>query len=183
MYKGYNTYKERNAILLAMGFQSYNDYLQSDLWAGIKCRALSQFGRTCSICKTNTNLIHHRNYTKENLTGQSLEWLVPICGDCHKEIEFNYKGRKRSTLDQVDRAYLGLCKGVKPKAPVDQKRLEKKKKKRKAAKRMLGKQSSENHSVGKFLRENYPEQFKMVLQKMNPQVYGKYENNRFSKTL
>lgn len=166
MYKGYNTYKERDAILVEMGFKDYNDYLLSPLWSDIKTKALNTLGRKCSICSKHTYLIHHRNYTKENLTGTTFEWLTPICDKCHGAIEFNHRGRKRSTLDQVDRAYLQLCDKSNGtlKVPIDQRKLDKQQ--RRKDKRLRARQQSENYAIGKFLREQYPQQFKMVLQKM-----------------
>lgn len=39
-------------------------------------------------CTKTATQVHHSKYTKENLTGESLEFLHPVCHKCHESAEF-----------------------------------------------------------------------------------------------
>lgn len=88
-------YGERNRLLLSMGFGSYQEYLRSPLWQGIR-RAVLHGRPACVRCGGRSALAHHVRYTRENLSGRSMDGLVPMCWDCHREIEFGPDGAKRS---------------------------------------------------------------------------------------
>ena len=88
-------YDRRNAILLEMGFASYAEYLESELWRKIRRTVLCD-GNACLVCGKPANQVHHTKYTLANLSGESLEGMVPICRDCHQTIEFNGKNQKLS---------------------------------------------------------------------------------------
>lgn len=98
-----NGYTIRNLILIELGFDSYRKYLKSGLWKTIKTRAFYQLGRVCAICKEPAEVIHHRRYTKENLSGTSLEYMIPLCNKCHAGIEFNDGGHKTLQPEAVER--------------------------------------------------------------------------------
>lgn len=83
-----NRYAQRDAVLGAMGFQSYGEYLASPLWRRIRAR-MFKVNKMCPCGKVATQ-IHHRTYKRRYLEGRGKihKFLVPICGDCHKLIEF-----------------------------------------------------------------------------------------------
>lgn len=85
----YNGYVARNNIINNLGFLSYKEYLNSSLWKSIRNKILPS---KCILCPKRANQIHHYDYTYENLTGESLKHLYPVCGNCHKKIEFTIKG-------------------------------------------------------------------------------------------
>lgn len=90
-----NTYLARYYALRELGFQTYEAYLQSKLWYKIKQRAHLLKGRKCVLCLEETgNTIHHRRYSVADLSGETLEFLDPICRICHKRIEHDDYGRK-----------------------------------------------------------------------------------------
>lgn len=89
-------YTERNQILKSLGFVSYAEYLQSDLWSKIRARVLSAAGHRCHGCKGHANEVHHRSYCLEVLVGRNLAPLVAICRKCHKQIEFDQQSNKTS---------------------------------------------------------------------------------------
>jgi hypothetical protein len=79
--------KQRNFVLKAYGFKNYAAYLQSELWASIRAKALQ--GATCACgCGQPANQVHHKAYTEANLIGETLSGLVAINHDCHYRIEF-----------------------------------------------------------------------------------------------
>ena len=90
-----NTYAGRNSTLLEMGFPSYNDYLASDLWTGIRNTVWQGKGRQCYLCAGVANVLHHISYGRETLKGEDVHNIVPICNSCHYLVEYNYKGHKR----------------------------------------------------------------------------------------
>lgn len=84
------TYFERDQIVESLGFSSYRDYLQSDIWDSIRTQVLSNFKHQCQICKERwANEVHHIHYTKGNLSGRHLNHLVSLCDKCHHSIEFD----------------------------------------------------------------------------------------------
>jgi hypothetical protein len=71
--------------LQAIGFGSYTDYLKSPLWASIRSRVYASKGRMCLGCKTRrATQIHHRQYDLDTLKGDTLNYLIPICRQCHR---------------------------------------------------------------------------------------------------
>lgn len=97
-------YRQRNELLKEMGFSSYRDYLDSDLWREIKRKKLTKtVAVRCRIClRNNATTLHHTSYDQSVMTGEDLEPLVPICRWCHKAIEFDGE-RKVERLAQVNR--------------------------------------------------------------------------------
>lgn len=83
-------YDVRAANLLAIGFSSYGDYLQSELWALIRQRILDRDQALCIGCDKKATAVHHLTYGKLVLSGHQDDQLVSICGGCHRAIEFHF---------------------------------------------------------------------------------------------
>ena len=96
------SYDERDAIIRSLGFESYKAYLQSDLWRSIRSRVYEKHGHKCYVCrkqgvfKVPATEVHHRRYTPQNLAGESIFGMFPVCRECHISVEFK-DGRKVST--------------------------------------------------------------------------------------
>ena len=88
-------YEDRDKLLLEMGYDSYNSYLLSPLWQGIKVRQICRC-RTCMVCGEKMEVVHHTSYDRKVLEGKTKSGLVSLCHRCHKLIEFNKAGRKRT---------------------------------------------------------------------------------------
>ena len=73
----------RERVLSAIGFASYEDYLQSDLWASIRLKVFQLKGRKCCVCRDVATQVHHKCYDAATLTGHSIKSLLPICKSCH----------------------------------------------------------------------------------------------------
>ena len=82
-------YAARNALLKALGYATYKAYLASPLWKSIRARVLRRFGGKCKGCGRRASQVHHHHYTREVLTGRSIEGMSAVCGNCHEGIEFH----------------------------------------------------------------------------------------------
>lgn len=89
------TYRERDALLKKLGFSSYADYRACEKWQEIRSRVFAEYGRTCVLCPKPATAVHHVRYTRDNLCGESINGLYPICWDCHQQVEMA-NDRKRS---------------------------------------------------------------------------------------
>lgn len=92
-------YKDRDILLLELGFRSYTDYLNSSLWMGIRHRCFKTMPNCC-ICSQETEVIHHRRYDRDILLGKSAAGLIPLCHTCHDVIELD--GRKKLSLEEAN---------------------------------------------------------------------------------
>lgn len=94
--KDVHGYARQAESLNRLGFHSYQQYLKSDLWKGIRQRAIRLSGGFCQVCKTNAPTeVHHRHYSMDVMSGANISSLVPICRTCHSLAEFN-QGKKTS---------------------------------------------------------------------------------------
>jgi rubrerythrin len=96
-----NEYKERDHTLMDIGFDSYQQYLDSRLWKEIKQKVFELRGNICKVCCKEADILHHRHYHKDVLLGRSYSGLVPLCNGCHYKIEFTSQKVKRS-LDKAN---------------------------------------------------------------------------------
>lgn len=85
--------------LKALGFDSYREYLSSELWKRVRQKVFDQKGRKCELCGGRATQVHHRRYRDKDMLGTELNCLHPICGGCHLRLEF--KDGKKLTLGQT----------------------------------------------------------------------------------
>lgn len=95
------SYTQRNALLPQLGFPTYADYLNSELWAEIRDAILDRDKRYCKMCGRRAFVVHHIDYAETMLLGESLDSLVSLCHSCHQDIEFTKEGRKRTLLQAM----------------------------------------------------------------------------------
>lgn len=98
------TYASRAWFLKKLGFSSYQDYLNSDLWRQVRERVFLTKGRSCWLCGRHADQVHHTRYHAVDLTGKRTKHVHPICGKCHKEIEFTLDGAK-ATVGQAKKEF------------------------------------------------------------------------------
>lgn len=90
-------YSARNRLIVELKLgANYADYLGSPLWRSIRSRVLDRDKLRCTCCSKRANQVHHLDYSRVTLLGESLNGLVSICRRCHKRIEYTKKGAKRS---------------------------------------------------------------------------------------
>lgn len=93
-------YSERNRVLKSMGFDSYALYLKSELWAQIRQRALA-VSTECFVCGGKATQVHHLSYNKNVLEGRRMSDLTPLCGGCHRKIEFRIEDNQKLSPKQA----------------------------------------------------------------------------------
>ena len=89
-------YRLRYDNLVALGFSSYPDYLDSRLWLSIRARVLARDLGRCICCDRPAVSVHHITYNLSVLRGEQDDQLVSVCLGCHKTIEF-WHGKKLSS--------------------------------------------------------------------------------------
>jgi 5-methylcytosine-specific restriction endonuclease McrA len=95
-----STYGQRGKTLLALGYPSYQLYLESELWAGIRKRVIERDGQLCRVCKFLAKEVHHTDYLEDTLTGANLDHMLSLCARCHHKIEFH--GDWKRTMEQAN---------------------------------------------------------------------------------
>jgi hypothetical protein len=93
-------YAERNRALADLGFHTYRDYLASPMWSDLRKRVVFE-NVECVGCHEKATQSHHNWYCRDNLTGETLEGLEPVCRKCHEYIEFG-KGHVKLTPTQAE---------------------------------------------------------------------------------
>lgn len=88
------SYVGRDHHLKIMGYDSYKAYLATERWHHIRRRVIELKGSDCVLCRVPATEIHHTRYRPEDLSGETLENMYPLCHYCHTRIEFDLKGRK-----------------------------------------------------------------------------------------
>jgi 5-methylcytosine-specific restriction endonuclease McrA len=98
-------YNKRNALLQCLGFKTYRDYLQSDVWKRIRRQVLERDQYKCFCCGRPATEVHHQKYSKQELMGTKLDKLVSICRGCHQNGEFFLDGTKTKVKDARSRMF------------------------------------------------------------------------------
>lgn len=105
-------FAERDRNLKTLGFENYEEYLQSDLWNWIRS-CLAKGGPTshCECCRTHTGLSwHHRDYSIPVLVGNfsnvNNRGVVRVCSECHLAIHSD--GKRWFDLAIVDERFKQL---------------------------------------------------------------------------
>lgn len=94
------TYKERDRLIAELGFDTYAEYISSELWLTIRKRVLDRDGWHCRFCgQRGSGIVHHIQYTKGNLSGSHLKHMVTVCSCCHRKVEFTRGGTKRPLIE------------------------------------------------------------------------------------
>jgi cytochrome c553 len=80
-----------------LGFNSYKQYLQSDLWKSIRRRVFHRDGSCCVLCQKPAAQAHHRSYDYSTMSGNDITMIISLCCGCHHKIEFDKRNKKRSS--------------------------------------------------------------------------------------
>lgn len=92
-------YDERDVNLAMMGYSSYEEYLDSDLWQTIRLRVLERDNHLCRVCdkpERPAACVHHTSYAVSVLKGEDISSLYSLCHGHHLTVEFDstVPGRK-----------------------------------------------------------------------------------------
>lgn len=70
--------------LKALGFESYQEYLESNLWKEKRTWILKCFKNKCQKCGEKGFLqVHHKNYN--SVGNENMDDVTVLCYKCHKE--------------------------------------------------------------------------------------------------
>jgi len=78
-----------------LGYDNYQEHLDSPLWARIRKRVFVKYGGKCAVCKKKAQQVHHRSYALKVMKGDDIEPLIALCIKHHHEIEFITVGKKK----------------------------------------------------------------------------------------
>lgn len=89
----------RKTRLISLGFNSYREYLASDLWKTIRHRVFVRDKFICLKCGKRAQHVHHLSYGMTVLAGSNDSRLVSLCQPCHHGLEFD--GDRKRTRGEV----------------------------------------------------------------------------------
>jgi len=97
-------YLVRDIILRREGYDSYESFLKSEYWQGIRKKTqLAKYKdnyKKCSHCKSKENLnLHHINY-RWLLTKRELSAITCLCEKCHKAVH-NFANEHQITISNA----------------------------------------------------------------------------------
>lgn len=72
----------RDSIVRSLGYASFGMYLRGEIFSIIRKRFARELGNTCAVCGGFASKIYHRHYSRENLSGKSLDGLFAMCESC-----------------------------------------------------------------------------------------------------
>lgn len=68
-----------------LGFSSYNEYLNSDVWKNKREEyKSSNRPQRCEVCYSKPYELHHNTYKR--LGNEALNDLIPLCRKCHSKV-------------------------------------------------------------------------------------------------
>lgn len=62
------------------------EYLQSEAWQRKRYVVLKRDNWTCVYCGKGASQVHHKQYAKNNIGSEPIDWLVSVCKNCHDQI-------------------------------------------------------------------------------------------------
>ena len=65
--------------------QKYREYLKSDAWKRKRYVVLKRDNWKCQYCGAKATQVHHKRYAKYQIGKEPIDWLVSVCGPCHKD--------------------------------------------------------------------------------------------------
>ena len=101
MSKPTETYSDRDAVLSSLNFDSYKEYLSSELWHTIRGIVMRRDSYKCVLKNCTTRryhcTLHHVSYSRATLLGINPGAIITVCHHCHKLLEFS-RGVKLSFI-------------------------------------------------------------------------------------
>lgn len=141
-----DAYSERRESLRALGFTTYKDYLNSDLWASIRSSVLAKNKHCIGGCGRRATQVHHGRYAISDLDGRSSTNLYPVCDKCHRRCEFSNDRNVKLTPAQATEKLLRRTRIITGKGP----------RRKKAKARVIGGRRAEGRVMSRNDRESAP---------------------------
>lgn len=105
-FKMMNCYRQRNAKIGNLGYETYQKYLQSEEWKILRKQKLERYP-LCLLCDKPASQVHHISYDYETLLGLFEYRLIQLCDGCHEKIEFT--GSRKNSLKEANAALFYLA--------------------------------------------------------------------------
>lgn len=96
-----NVWAERQVVLAALGYPSYDAYRHSPRWRLIRGMVLARDNHKCG-CGRKATQVHHRRYAEADLLGETLDYMVAICRACHIKGSIDVRGGVRKVLTPAE---------------------------------------------------------------------------------
>lgn len=81
-------------VLTKLGFDTYEDYLQSSLWRNIRAEIFHRDKLKCRVCGNRAKLVHHQRYDIGTMQGKQNQNLVSMCHRCHEQAHYDVNGNR-----------------------------------------------------------------------------------------
>lgn len=91
----------RDRELAAMGYGSFDEYLQSPLFGGIRGSLLASESQ-CGCCPSPASVVHFYSYRKKDLDGSDLGRLFAVCEACEEKSKVRESDGQPLTTAQAD---------------------------------------------------------------------------------
>ncbi len=99
---GYEIFYER---LKELGFQTYDEYLRSDVWHSFNAwYRSSTYPKQCLVCGSRQFVLHHWTYLR--LGYEDLQDVIPLCADHHTELH-RYLENNDVKIDALKQQFVG----------------------------------------------------------------------------
>lgn len=98
-----NAYGARAENLRRIGFDSYEEYLDSALWGRLRGKVLARDRHRCYACGDRAAQVHHASYSVKVLKGKDRSKLMSVCAGCHRWAEFGKGGKFKHAPEMATR--------------------------------------------------------------------------------
>lgn len=95
-----NMCDKRLMLLKSIGFNSFNEYISSDVWENVRSSQLRKRTR-CYLCSARATQVQPLCYRKRELLGWRRAKLISLCKRCHTLLEFN--GDRKLSMKELRR--------------------------------------------------------------------------------
>lgn len=108
-----NHFKHLNKSLEILGFSTYEEYLNSDVWKKIRKKVLKRNCYKCQACGSVNNLnVHHTRYGYKVLQSGKGGGLYVLCNRHHKKVHQLVRDNKSMSLRKATREVINKCGNV-----------------------------------------------------------------------
>ena len=91
-----------------LGFENYDEYLESKFWRLIKDAILKRDKNKCSFCNESATQVHHTSYARPTIIAERTHHLYSTCRSCHYKCHFSPRNKKLYRKTSVQKT-LGMA--------------------------------------------------------------------------
>lgn len=83
----------------SIGFKTYEDYLESELWQRIRDYLTRKYTYRCTFCRDPTTELFHSGYNVDHLLSRDINSTIPVCKQCRRRIEWPDNTTRLSSVE------------------------------------------------------------------------------------